>query len=156
MKVNKAKTQLLCITAGQDEAKAYINTEQGRIQSSAELKILGFTFETRPDLGTHVEKMKMKLRSRYWGMCNLKNCSLSESKQLYIYKTTVRPVAEFTVPSFNSLMTGQMSEDLEKIQHGILKTIVSLHHFPLEFIQALVFSPDLNLDLKKYVLFQLF
>ena len=71
MKVNKAKTQLLCICAGQDEAKAYIDTEQGRIQSSAELKILGFTFGTRPDPGTHVEKMKMKLRSRYWGMCNL-------------------------------------------------------------------------------------
>ena len=67
--------------------------------------------------------MKMKLRSRYRGMCNLKNCSLSESDQLYIYKTTVRPVAEFAIPSFNSLMTGRMSEDLEKIQRRILQTI---------------------------------
>ena len=56
-------------------------------------------------------------------MCNLKNCSLSESGLLYIYKTRVQPFAEFTVSSFNSLMTGQMFEDLEKIQKRILKTI---------------------------------
>ena len=34
--------------------------------------------------------MKMKMQSRYWSMGNLKNTSLSESNQLYIYKTTVR------------------------------------------------------------------
>ena len=67
--------------------------------------------------------MKMKLRSRYCGMCNLKNCYLSESDQVYIYKTTVRPVAEFAVPLFNSLRIGRMSEDFEKFQRRILKTI---------------------------------
>ena len=118
MKVNKAKTQLLCISAGQDEAKAYIDTEQGRIQSSAELKILGFTFGTWPDPGTHVEKMKMKLRSRYWVMWNLKNWSLSESDQLYIDKTTVRPLLNLRSPRSTPSWQDECQRTWRKFSEG--------------------------------------
>lgn len=93
MKVNAQKTQVLCISAAKSaDMKSYIDTEEERIQSSDQLKILGFLFDGRPGVELHITKMEEKFRSRLWALRHLKRSGMPVNDILFIYKLCVRPV----------------------------------------------------------------
>ena len=69
MRVNSAKTQLLCVSAGNSDGASvvsYIRHNGGKITSTAELKILGFKFGNAPSIKTHVSYMLQKARNKLW------------------------------------------------------------------------------------------
>ena len=65
MRVNAQKTQLLCISSNNsNKTTSYIRTEDGQeIKSTDELKILGFWFGNKPNVGLHVQKLREKISS---------------------------------------------------------------------------------------------
>ena len=124
MRVNQSKTQLLCISGNNDQiTNSYIKTNDGRIDSGEELKILGFWFGRTPSAGTHIDKMLSKFRSRLWSLRHLKRNGMSAEDLLFVYKTILRPVLEFAAPTYHSLLTKTQSEKIEALQKRALKII---------------------------------
>ena len=73
MRVNKSKTQLLCIHGNKDcDINSYIRTPLGDIDSKDSLKILGFTFNREPNANRHVSELIIKLYRKFWSLRFLK------------------------------------------------------------------------------------
>ena len=119
----RSKTQMICISASQDEVKSYMNVDGKRMLSGQSLKILGFTFGTRPNVNTHVNLMLMTLRRRLWIINHLKRSGMSTRGLKTIYGSMVRSVADFAAPAYHSLLTGIQTEAIERIQKKAVKTI---------------------------------
>ena len=67
MRVNKKKTQILCIHANKDsKINSYITTENEQINSGDSLKILGFHFGTDPNAVLHVTLLVEKFYRKLW------------------------------------------------------------------------------------------
>ena len=67
MKVNKRKTQMLCISpSGDSNISTYIYTPEGqKIESGESLKILGFYFGRRPTAEAHLAAITWKCYARH-------------------------------------------------------------------------------------------
>ena len=90
MRVNAAKTQVLCISSTlNSRVDSYLNTPDQRISSSDTLKILGFWFGIAPGVGLHVEKTLEKVRKRLWLLRHLKRSGMSTNDLIFIYELTV-------------------------------------------------------------------
>ena len=125
MRVNSAKTQLLCISGSTSAiVRSYIRTECGQeIKSAPELKILGFWFGPRPNVAIHVTKLAEKFRARLWSLRHLKRSGMSPSDLLFIYLSILRPVLDFAAPTYHSLLTATQTETLEALQRKALKIV---------------------------------
>ena len=81
---------MLCMHANADSnIKTYISTGQDEIESSSELKILGFTFGCEPNANVHVKKVIDKMYSKLWTLRYLKKSGLGKSELLSIYKQMI-------------------------------------------------------------------
>ena len=123
MRVNAAKTQMICINASSDDVRSYMNLNGKRVLSGDNLKILGFTFGRRPTVHAHVNALLTRLRRRLWLISNLKFSGMKVKGLLHIYYSLVRSVADFACPAYHSLLTSEQSDALERIQRRAVKTI---------------------------------
>ena len=124
MKVNGKKTQLVCISASNEASVfSYIGTKDSRIESKDCLKILGFWFGCKPGVGKQVEVMQAKFRSRLWMLCRLKKYGMKTCDLLFIYKSVIRPVLDFCVVTYHSMLTDVQSEQLERLQKCAFRLI---------------------------------
>ena len=125
MRVNSAKTQLLCISGSTSATvRSYIRTECGNeIKSAPELKILGFWFGTRPNVAVHVTKLAEKFRARLWSLRHLKRSGMLPGDLLFIYLSILRPVLDFAAPTYHSLLSATQTETLETLQRKALKIV---------------------------------
>ena len=124
MKVNSKKTQLLCISGRYDsDITSYINTADGRMSSGPQLKILGFTFGTKPNPEAHISKLEDKFRRKIWSIRFLKNAKLRNCELVQLYCAILRPTIEYTAPTYHAMLTEDMSERIEKLQQRVLKII---------------------------------
>ena len=78
---------------------------------------------SRPDVSTHVEKMIAKFQSRMWVLYHLKNARVPPDDMLVLYKSLIRPVLDFAVPAYHSLLTQNQSERIERLQRSAFKII---------------------------------
>ena len=64
MKVNKNKTQILCVSDALNYvASSYLVDADGtKIESGSKLKILGFHLDSRPTVHAHVKALKRRMR----------------------------------------------------------------------------------------------
>lgn len=98
-------------------------SENEAISSGPSLKIVGFWFGSRPDVSAHVEKMIAKFQSRMWVLYHLKNARVPPDDMLVLYKSLIRPVLDFAVPAYHSLLTQNQSERIERLQRSAFKII---------------------------------
>ena len=74
MKVNTLKTQLLMISPPNGfNNKSYISIRNQKINSTEEMKLLGFTFGSQPNVTAHIASIKKKFKSRYWSLIHLRD-----------------------------------------------------------------------------------
>lgn len=123
MVVNAKKTQMLCVSTSQDDVKSYINVDGKRILSSDTLKIVGFTFGSRPTVHSHVNAMLGKLRRRLWMLTHLRQSGMSKPSLVSIYKSMIRSIQDFAAPAYHSLLNGVQANEIERIQRRALKDI---------------------------------
>ena len=124
MRVNSKKTQMLCVHASKfNEVSTYIRTREDNILSTDTLKILGFNFGTSPDATKHVSGVIDKLFSRLWSLRFLKKSGRGKDELLRVYKSIIRPGAEYSSIVYHSLIPNYISERLESLQRQAIKII---------------------------------
>ena len=103
---------------------AYILDRDGvRIESGDKMKILGFHFSSRPTVDAHIEVLKRRFRQRYWTLRHLKHNGFAEKDLVTVYTTMVRPVADYMMEVYHSMLTDSQDEALERFQTHALKCI---------------------------------
>ena len=95
--INNNKTKMITIsTARSYHSESYILTTTGtRISSEDTLKVLGFTFSKRPDVSEHIKITLRKFKCRIWALRHLKRNGLKKNDLTLVYKTMIRPLAEY-------------------------------------------------------------
>ena len=71
----------------------------------------------------HLEVLKRRFRERYWTLRHLKHNGFSETDLVKVYTAVIRPVAEYILEVFHSMMTDTQDEALERLQTHALKCI---------------------------------
>lgn len=128
MKVNGKKTQMLCISGHSHEVKSYINIGDGKkIVSGDTMKILGFTFGTRPTAQAHINVLLPKMRRRLWMLTHLQSAGMGRTDLANVFFSVIRPVADFACVAYHSLLSEKQSAAIEKIQLRAFKTIYGPH-----------------------------
>ena len=87
------------------------------------MKALGMRFSSRPDMEEHVKWIEKSFRSRLWMLRNLKKSGFDIGELLQVYKTIVRPVAEYGAVVFHSGITDAQDERLDRLQNMAFKCI---------------------------------
>ena len=125
MKVNSDKTALLCISDSlATTSAAYINDSDGNKLSTGDgLKMLGFHFDSRPTVSRHLEVLKRRFRQRTWVINHLKHAGFNSDELAKVYRTMVRPVADYMSVVYHSMMTAKQDEEVERLQSQALKLI---------------------------------
>ena len=124
MVVNENKTQVLCIHSSKfSEVKSYIRTKNGRIESTDNLKILGFRFNTAPNATYHVNGVIKSMYNKLWTLRYLKKSGMDQSGLLNIYKMIVRSAAEYCSVVYHSLIPKYLADGLERAQKQAMKIV---------------------------------
>ena len=87
------------------------------------MKVLGFTFGSRPTCAAHVETIRRSVRGRYWLLIHLRQHGFSEEELLRVYTVVIRPVAEYCAVVFHSMLTDREDEQLERLQATALRYV---------------------------------
>ena len=125
MMVNSSKTNVICINdALNHERKTFIEDEDGeKICSENTMKILGFNFTNRPTMSAQVSSIIKKFRQRYWSLRHLGKLGFNKEELVRVYKSNIRPVADYTDVVYHSLLTDEQDELLENAQNAALRCI---------------------------------
>ena len=125
MIINNGKTKMLCISAARSyQSEPYLVSSDGtRIDCVQAAKILGFHFDTNPNVAAHMAVTQKKFKSRLWALRHLKHNGLTSNELVRVYQSMIRPIAEYCSVVFHSLITLKDSLELERIQAQALKTI---------------------------------
>ena len=125
MVVNTEKTDMICVSGAADNvADAYLlDADQTRIGCSQTMRALGLRFSNRLDMEEQVRHIEKNMRARYWTLRNLKKNGFSNEELVQVFKTILRPVAEYGCVVFHSSLTDEQDERLERLQDHALKTI---------------------------------
>ena len=125
MVVNVNKTKLLCISDALNYTpKAFIEDSEGnKIWGGESLKVLGFTFSTRPTVQLHVSNTVKSMRRRNWSLRHLKKLGLSQEDLVAVYTSTIRAIPDYCAPAYHSMTTDLMDQELEQAQVSALRSI---------------------------------
>ena len=130
MKVNADKTQTMCIS----EVKTYnpsvhfFDRDGNKTSTLNEMRVLGVTFSSQPDMAIQAKQVIAGLRARVWSLSHLAHHGLSESDLLQVYKSSIRPVHDYCSCVYNSTLTDTQSNALERLQAKALKNIYGYEH----------------------------
>ena len=86
MKINPRKTQVLCISASLFQVSSFVRAGEN-IMSSTDtmtMKILGFMFGNKPNVGYQVDYLVLKFRRRLWSIYHLKRSGMSVVDLVFI------------------------------------------------------------------------
>ena len=125
MKVNRAKTTMVCFSDSLAyKADAYIEDADGnRIGCQDNMKALGMHFSNRPDMSAHVDWIRRTYRECFWMLRNLKRNGFTNPELVQVYKTMIRPVAEYSCVIYHSSLKDEQDELLDNLQNHALRCI---------------------------------
>ena len=125
MKVNGAKTKSICIS----ELKGYlpkaffVDSTGNQVQTSSNIRILGFEFSSDIGMQAQVEEIKKGFRVRQWILTHLAHCGFSKEDLLRVYRSVMLPVHDYCSCVYNSSLTLTQASALERLQARALKCI---------------------------------
>ena len=110
-------------SSSSSKVNSYIRTPAGIIESKESLKILGFTFSNEPNANAHVKILIEKMYRKLWSLRFLKRSGMRKEKLLVVYKSIIRPTADYCAVVYNSLIPEYLSEQLGRVQRHALRII---------------------------------
>ena len=130
LKVNTDKTTLLAVSAATSyRAKTHLYDQTNtRIDCSPSLKALGFIFNEESNVDDQVEHLCKRFRLRTWALRDLRKAGLSTHDLVTVYKTTIRPIIEYSSVIYHPMLTAEQTEYIEKQQTRALKNIFGNEH----------------------------
>ena len=115
---------MLCINPRNHlNVRTYVEHNDDKIMSTDTMKILGFTFDTRPNASKHVEVCIDKFHARLWSLRFLKKSGLDQDKLLDMYNSLVRSAVEYCAIVYHSMIPQYLSDRLEALQRRALRII---------------------------------
>jgi hypothetical protein len=126
MKLNVQKTAMMVVSDARSfEPYCYIETEGGQTvgSDSKKLKILGFTLDTTPGVGAHIDETIKKARRRYWVLRHLRKYGFSDEELVQVYQSVIRSVLEYCCVVYHSMLTAELVAALERVQYQALRCI---------------------------------
>ena len=125
MVVNASKTGLLCVSDSLSyKPETFIlDAENNRIECVPELKVLGFTFSSKPTVEAHVKSVVKRLRQRTWSLRHLGKVGFSTNDLVKVYQSTLLPIADYCAPAYHSMLTDEQDQQLEAAQTEALRAI---------------------------------
>ena len=67
--------------------------------------------------------IRKKFRQRFWTLFNLKKNGFSEEELVKVYKTCIRPVADYLDVVYHAMLTDDLDEELDRLQNHALRII---------------------------------
>ena len=117
MRINAKKTQPLVVaTPNGYNTTAGLDANGEKILSVDKLKLVGFTFGSRPDVGEHVRAVQDKIRRKIWMMYKLRRAGFRGGNLYRLYCYFLRSIVEYCSVVYHSLLTRGQAWDLERIQ----------------------------------------
>ena len=109
MAVNARKTAMICTSGAADyRAVSYIlDADENRTECTDSIKALGVHFSSSLNLNLHVDTVVRRFRQRYWTLRNLKRNGFNSDELIQVYKTMLRPIAEYACMVFHSSYTDE-------------------------------------------------
>ena len=124
MVVNDSKTNLLCISSNNNlRVTSYIETDEQRIDSSEQVKILGFMFNNNTSMSANNSFIRRKFGLRVWTLTHLKRAKIDTPTLVKIYAASIRPVIMYAAQAYHFMLTEEQSDELEGLQRLALKII---------------------------------
>ena len=116
---------MLCISSARSYVPCpYLQTiENQTITASKSMKVLGFHFSSEPNVKENLYVLQNKFKNRIWALRHLKRNGFKQNDLVRVYRSMIRPVAEYCSPVYHPLITQKDSHELERIQMQALKTI---------------------------------
>ena len=125
LKINTEKTTLLAVSTSTGyRAKAHFYDDNNtRVDCANTLKALGFIFNQEANVSDQIDSLCKRFRSRTWALRDLRKAGLDEHDLIRVYKSTIRPVIEYSSVIYHSMLTKEQAEYIEKQQTRALKNI---------------------------------
>ena len=120
MKINGKKTQLLVISPpnGCDTSAEFVTSGGVEVKSVDTLKLVGFTFGSRPDAGAHVRSICEQYQRKKWMLYHLRDSGFKGTQLFCCY---VRSGMEYCSVVYHSLLNGGQEELLERLQRHAVR-----------------------------------
>ena len=122
MRVNCAKTQMLCISPDNGyESWASIQVDGQEIVTQNTMKLLGFMLGSSPGVTAHVDLLKRKFRGRFWSLIHLRRAGIQGDRLYRLYCILIRPILEVNSVVFHSMLTAAQCGALERMQKQAIR-----------------------------------
>ena len=124
MAINASKTNLMLVSAATSfTPRTRVELDGETVRGSDKIKILGITIDSDASFKTHINNISNKLRSKTWSLTKLRKRGLQEEKLIKVYKSLVRPTAEYACAVWHSSVTAAQAAELERQQTLALRNI---------------------------------
>ena len=125
MKVNGAKTTMVCVSGAQSyQAESFINTSAGTVvESGRAMMILGFHMSPRPGVHEHVDVLCKRMRRQYWVLYHLRRAGFTEEELAKVYRTCLLPILDYCAVVYHPMMTDDQDQRIERLQSSALRCI---------------------------------
>ena len=94
-----------------------------KIGSTTNMKILEFHISDRPSVSAHVDAVRKRFCQRYWVLFHLRRFGFTQDELCKVYSNVIRPVADYCCVVYNSMMTNEQDELLDRCQAHALRCI---------------------------------
>ena len=121
MRINHIKMQLLVISPRNGYSTgAAMDVNDVEIRSVDRLKLVGFTFGSKPNAHAHVEALGLRFRTKIWMLYNLRKAGFKRRLLFKLYCCYLRSILEYCSVVYHALLTGGQAEALEKMhRHAV-------------------------------------
>ena len=125
MKVNSSKTSSLCISDAQNFTPEafFLDSDGIKITTGKKLKMLGWHFGPRPNPDEYIRVLSRRFRERYWMLRHLKHNGFGQEDLVKVYTSVVRPVADYMMEVYHSMLSDIQDQAIERLQNHALKCI---------------------------------
>jgi hypothetical protein len=130
MSLNVSKTKEVLIWPGRricDLACLEINGDH--IERVSSFKLLGVMFSNSLKWDTHISYICAKAAKRIYFLRLLKRAGVNPEDILAVYTCLIRPILEYSCELWSNSLTGQQSDQVERIQKRVLKVLHYEHSY---------------------------
>ena len=122
MRINCAKTQMLCVSADNGyQTTASLKIKDVPIESRKAVKLVGYHIGSSPGAAAQAEAIMDKFRIRFWSLINLRKAGMKREKLFRLYASFVRPVIETNNVIYHSMLTRTQSKEIERLQKLVVR-----------------------------------
>ena len=123
MKINMKKTQLLVIAPpnGYQSSAVLVQDDDESINSVETLKLVGFTFGSKPGASAHLDVLQGRIRRRMWMLYNLRDAGFRGQVLYRLYCCYLRSIIEYCSVVYHPMLTLEQENEVERMHNLAIK-----------------------------------